>query len=65
MIVLDIEDYCQQCLDFCPEVIKAQRIMFDHGEMAYSNTIIQCEHRKRCAGITRFLEQRIREAETK
>ena len=65
MIVLDIEGYCQDCLDFCPDVIKAQRIMLDDGKFAHSNTVIQCEHRKRCASITRFLEQRIKEAETK
>lgn len=56
-ILIDVEDYCQECLDFEPHVIKARRMMVDWGEgYEQTNTQIQCEYRKRCAGIKRYLE---------
>lgn len=60
MIRIDVEEYCQQCLDFSPEVTRPERIYTD-GQCLMSDTIIQCEYRKRCAGIKRFLDQQMRE----
>ena len=60
MIRIDVEEYCHQCLDFSPDVIKPQRIEKADGELVFGDTIIQCEYRKRCAGITRFLERKIK-----
>ena len=61
MIRLEIEGYCHSCLDFSPDIIKPQRIMTDDsGAIGWSDTVIQCEHRKRCNGIKRFLEQQMR-----
>ena len=57
MIKLEVEAYCQQCLDFCPDVIKAERIQRAGGIVEYTDTIIRCKYRNRCAGIKRFLEQ--------
>lgn len=65
MIKLEIEEYCQDCLDFCPDVIKPERVRTEGGNMTYTDTIVHCKYQKRCSGIKRFLEQRIREAETK
>lgn len=64
MIKLDVEEYCQQCLDFSPDVTKPERLEFvgyDSTKTVYSDTIIQCKYRKRCSGITRYLEHQIKE----
>ena len=64
MIRVDVEDYCQDCLDFHPDVVKAERVVL--GDAAsYTDTIIRCKYRKRCAGITRFLEHQIKEGASK
>jgi hypothetical protein len=61
MIRIDVEDYCDSCLDFSADVIKPQRCFSIDGEIEMrSDTIIQCEHRKRCAGIKRYLEQQMK-----
>lgn len=60
MIRLEVEDYCQACLDFEPDVTKPERIRFNHEELIFSDTIVKCEYRKRCAGIRRYLEQQLK-----
>ena len=54
MIRIDVEGYCHNCLDFEADVTKPVRDLRDN---AWSDTVVQCEHRKRCAGIRRYLEQ--------
>ena len=61
MILLEVEDYCQQCLDFTPDVVKPDRHHTEDGELVLGDTIVRCEYRKRCAGIRRFLEKQMRE----
>lgn len=56
MIVVDVEDYCQQCLDFHPDVTAPTRERAE-GVTIQTDTIIRCKYRKRCAGIKRYLEQ--------
>lgn len=76
MIRINVEGYCQQCLDFSPEVIAPTRISNEYDEQnnilyavynvagpnesTYTDTIIQCKYRKRCAGIKRYLEQQLK-----
>ena len=64
MIKVDVEEYCQQCLDFTPDVLRPERIVQEtlkgNRTEIYSDTIIQCKHRKRCAGITRYLEHQVK-----
>lgn len=60
MIRLEVEDYCQQCLDFTPDVTKPERTRDNDGGFAYTDTIIHCKYRKRCGGIARYLEQRVK-----
>lgn len=62
MINLQIEEYCHQCLDFTPDVIKPQRVELNDGKSAitYTDTIVQCKYHKRCAGIKRYLEQYVK-----
>lgn len=62
MIRVDVEDYCQSCLDFTPDVTPPTRLLsVDNVEVMQTDTIIQCEHRRRCSGIRRYLEKQIRE----
>lgn len=61
MIRVEVEDYCQQCLDFSPDVANATRVMAPDGELVLGDTIIRCEYRKRCASIERFLKKQIKE----
>lgn len=61
MILVNVEDYCQSCLDFTPDVTPPAKVYSDNGEYVLGDTIIQCKYRKRCAAITRFLENRIKE----
>lgn len=60
MIRLEVENYCQACLDFSPDVIKPQRVLADNGEYEFTDTVVQCEHKRRCAGIVRYLDQQMR-----
>lgn len=60
MIRVEVEGYCQQCLDFSPDVIKPERVADIKGDPLYTDTIIHCKYRKRCAGIKRFLESQTR-----
>lgn len=62
MICVEVEKYCQQCLDFTPDVTKPERLYtLDHPDgLVMSDTIIRCEYRKRCAGIKRYLDQQIK-----
>lgn len=60
MIKLEVEPYCQQCLDFTPDVTRPERMVSEDlkgkRHEIYSDTIVHCKHRKRCASIKRYLE---------
>lgn len=58
MIKLDVQPYCQNCLDFRPDVERTDILMTDDtvvnvGEI---DTIIRCRHRQRCAIIHHYLK---------
>ena len=57
MIRVDVEDYCHECRDFIANVTMTTRNV-ERNE--WSDTIIQCEHRKRCAGLVRYLEHKLK-----
>ena len=62
MIVLKVEDYCQSCRDFTADVTSPARIYtLDGVDTTLGDTIVQCEYRKRCAGIKRYLETQVKE----
>lgn len=64
MIRLEIEEYCQWCMDFTPDVTKPQRVLSTSNEEVFqTDTIVQCEHKKRCAGIKRYLENQLKNEE--
>lgn len=61
-IKLEVEDYCQECMDFEADVTGPQRVRFC-SETALSDTIVRCEYRKRCAALKRYLEGYIKAKE--
>lgn len=63
MIRVEVEEYCQHCLDFSPDVTNATRIPSGNDELILGDTVIRCEYRKRCAAIERFLKKQIKDKE--
>lgn len=58
MIVVNVEGYCQSCLDFTPDVIPPTKTWSDEKkEFILGDTVIKCKYHKRCSGIKRYLEQ--------
>jgi len=60
-ITLKVDDYCQNCPEFEPDV---------HRQVIYSmdekllDTAIRCEHRVKCDRLIEYLEKQIKEKET-
>lgn len=48
MIKLDVEDYCQECSEFEPDVMKD---VCTNGSDVYYRTIVSCKGRRRCEYI--------------
>lgn len=65
MIKLDIQDYCQSCRDFEPDITRPEKLIFKDYDgnsiMIQSDTIIQCKYAKRCENIRRYLKQQMEE----
>ena len=62
MIRINVEEYCHQCLDFDPDVTLAKRMFTDGGDdTILTDTIIQCEHRRRCEAIKKYLIRQAKE----
>lgn len=58
MIRIDVEGYCHNCLDFEADVSKPLR---DIKTNVWGDTVVQCKYRKRCSGIKRYLETKVKE----
>lgn len=56
MIILKVKDYCQQCLEFEPDVQKPTAVCIDNERRLIGDTIITCEHSDRCEQIKNYLE---------
>ena len=57
MIKLDIQPYCQNCLNFEADVESPKRA-YAGSDIAYqTDTIVRCERRKYCENIKRYLER--------
>lgn len=61
MIRLCVEDYCQDCPEFKPETSTVQ--MYDFTLDGYLNTIVHCEHQKRCDNFMRYLKRKLKESD--
>lgn len=59
MICLYVEDYCQNCPEFEPETSRIQECDFESG--IHINTIVHCEHQKRCENFMRYLKSKLKE----
>ena len=64
MIVVNVEEYCNDCLDFNADVFAPSRMYSEEGECFIGDTVIKCKYRKRCAAIKRYLEQQTKGANT-
>ena len=54
MIRLEVEDYCSNCPEFCPDVdrVVMERKSFDEDDcITIVDTIVTCEHKLRCKSI--------------
>ncbi len=60
MILLVVEDYCQSCMEFSSDVTRPVRSFSDNMAVIQSDTIIQCEHRRRCEAMKRYLDQQMK-----
>ena len=64
MIRLDIQDYCTSCCDFEPDVTKPVKssLATDLNDVIViqSDTIVRCNHAKRCECIKRYLSQQLK-----
>ena len=60
MIRIDVKDYCHACMDFSPDVTKPVKYYGDTNEILLGDTIVQCEHARRCEAIRRYLENQIK-----
>lgn len=62
MICIDVEEYCQACLDFSPDVIPARKQIADWGDgYEQTDTVIQCAYRRRCKAIKEYLVRQAKE----
>ena len=56
MIRVDVQEYCDCCWDFEPEVTRPMKYFKDgYDEITVGDTIIRCTYAKRCEAIRRYL----------
>lgn len=61
MIRLEVEEYCQDCLDFLPDIKRPARAEDFCGEdVVLGDTYVRCSNRKRCEAIKRYLALKLR-----
>ena len=64
MIRLDIQDYCDYCCDFEPDVTKPikRSLVSDSNKtvVVQSDTVVRCAHAKHCECIKRYLSQQLK-----
>lgn len=63
MICLSIQDYCDSCCDFEPDVTKPIKdtLYYSDGSVVVTqtDTIVRCAYAKRCESIRRYLKQQL------
>ena len=60
-ITLKVDDYCQECPEFEPDVHR--QVIYGMDERMFDTTI-RCEHRGKCDRLIEYLEKKIKEKET-
>lgn len=61
MIRLCVEDYCQDCPEFEPETSTVE--VYDFISDEHLDTIVHCEHQKRCDSFMRYLKYKLKESD--
>lgn len=61
MIKLDVAEYCHDCPEFEPEVIKSQPIYNVIGNYVgmLGPMVVVCEHRNTCRHFMEYLQKRL------
>lgn len=63
MIRVDVKDYCHACMGFEAYVIEPVKYEANNNHVIQTDTIIQCEHRRKCESIRRYLESQMKNEE--
>ena len=59
MIFLEVQPYCQNCLDF-QAVVEHPDTLYASGEIVErGDTIVRCANRRRCESLVRYLKRRV------
>lgn len=59
MIKIEVADYCNECMDFDPDVERPQKLYNFGEEITISDTVIRCINRNRCRNIARYLKKKM------
>ena len=60
-IFVEVEDYCENCPDFLPDVHKLDMAEWTCGDIIKHDTTIKCIHRHRCRKMVAYLKHAIKE----
>lgn len=58
MIKIEVADYCNDCMDFDPDVERPQKVYSFNEEIIISDTVVRCANRNRCRNIARYLKKK-------
>lgn len=53
-IKLEVQPYCGACLDFEADVTKPNKV-YAGEEIILGDTVVRCEHARRCENIRKYL----------
>jgi hypothetical protein len=57
MIRVEVQDYCQSCLEFEPDVENPTLLYAAFEVIEQTDTVIRCKHRTRCENIKRHIDK--------
>lgn len=65
MIRVEVEEYCQFCLDFEPEASLPDLLYSSDREepIIIGDTVVRCKYRERCHNIERYVKQTMKKRE--
>ena len=64
MIRLEVEDYCQDCLQFTADVKPPEKLYGMNGipmesMVIQSDTVVRCQYRKQCRRLMEYLKRHV------
>ena len=60
LIRLEVEDYCQSCTEFNPDVEEPTALYANREVVARTDTVVRCKSRHKCENIKMRIEQDLR-----